>query len=63
MAVRWYRKAAEQGNSMGEYFLGAMYESGLGVTKSEAEATGWYRKAANQGDQFAKEALERLSLH
>jgi len=49
-AVKWYRKAADQGNATGQVNLGLMYEQGRGVARDEAEAVKWYRKAADQGD-------------
>jgi serine/threonine protein kinase len=60
VAVKWYRKAAEQGYSVAQYRLGVCYDYGTGVSKDEAEAVKWYRKAAEQGDQRARNALERL---
>ena len=48
-AVKWYRKAAEQGNADAQYNLGVMYDHGRGVPQDDAEAVGWYRKAAEQG--------------
>jgi len=53
-AVKWYRKAAEQGNVMGQVHLGWMYEMGLGVEKDCAEAIKWYRKAAEQGNPWGQ---------
>ena len=37
-AVKWYRKAAEQGYAEGQYNLGNCFYSGYGVTKDEEEA-------------------------
>ena len=48
-AVRWYRKAAEQGFANAQYLLGVCYTKGEGVTQDYAEAVRWYRKAAEQG--------------
>jgi TPR repeat protein len=48
-AVKWYRKAAEQGLAEAQYNLGVMYDEGEGVPKDDAEAVKWYRKAAEQG--------------
>ena len=48
-AVKWYRKAGEQGYAMAQYNLGAMYGFGLGVEQDHTEAVEWYRKAAEQG--------------
>jgi uncharacterized protein len=48
-AVKWYTKAAEQGQAEAQYSLGLMYSEGLGVTQDYKEAVNWYRKAAEQG--------------
>ena len=48
-AVRWYRKAAEQGVALAQLSLGVKYDYGDGVPKDSAEAVKWYRKAAEQG--------------
>lgn len=48
-AMRWYRKAAEQGNAKAQTNLGIMYYGGQGVPQDYAEAMRWYRKAAEQG--------------
>lgn len=48
-AVKWYRRAAEQGNAAAPSNLGVMYETGQGVTWDYAEAVKWWRKAAEQG--------------
>ena len=48
-AAKWYRKAAEQGNSDAQFKLGVMYDNGKGVPQDYVEAAKWYRKAAEQG--------------
>jgi TPR repeat protein len=48
-AVKWFRKAAEQGYARGENGMGICYANGLSVNKDEVEALKWYRKAAEQG--------------
>ena len=48
-AVRWYRRAAEQGNAQAQYNLGSLYEAGNGVKKDLGKAIEWFRKAAKQG--------------
>ena len=53
-AVKWYRKAAEQGHANAQYALGKCYYEGEGVTKDYAEAVKWYRKAAEQGHVHAQ---------
>ena len=56
-AVRWYRKAAEQGHKQAQDSLGTMYQNGDGVEKNYAEAMSWYRKAAEQGYANAQNNL------
>jgi TPR repeat protein len=53
-AVYWYRLAAEQGNAVAQYNLGAALEAGLGVPQNYIEAIGWYRKAARQNNAAAQ---------
>ena len=56
-AVKWYRKAAEQGYASAKSALGWMYANGRGVAKNEEEAVKWYRKAAEQGHANAQNNL------
>jgi TPR repeat protein len=53
-AVRWYRAAAEQGNTSAQFNLGFMLANGRGVLKDERAAVRWYRAAAEQGDADAQ---------
>jgi len=48
-AMKWYRKAANQGFALAQYNLGDMYVHGHGTSQDYKEAMKWYRKAANQG--------------
>ena len=48
-AVKWYRKAAEQGNGFGQYNLGVCYSSGRGVIKDLVQAHKWFNLASTQG--------------
>ncbi len=59
-AVKWYRKAAEQGHAEAQYKLGFMYENGRGVVQSDKDAAIWYRKAADQGDVYAQLNLAQM---
>ncbi len=59
-AVKWYRKAAEQGNANGQNNLGLMYYHGTGVAKDMVEARKWFEKAAEQGHTKAAEMLKNL---
>lgn len=56
-ALKWYRKAADQGNADAQDSVGSMYEQGKGVPQNYAEALKWYRKAAEQGDSSAQTSL------
>jgi hypothetical protein len=60
LAVSWYRKAAEQGNTKAQYLLARMYFEGRGVAQDDAEAFEWYRKAAEQDNVGAEYALGRM---
>ena len=48
-ALKWTRKAAEQGLALGQSNLGFMYRDGLGLPQDYTEALKWFRKAAEQG--------------
>ena len=48
-AVKWYRRAADQGEARAQIFLGQMYVTGKGVIQDNREAVKWYRQAADQG--------------
>ena len=62
-ALKWYRKAAEQGNAYSQYNVGFMYENGYGVKKNIVTALEWYRKAAAQDHQYAKNKVLELSVN
>ena len=47
-AVKWYLKAAKQGELQAQHELIKRYDTGEGVVKDEAEAAKWLRKAAEQ---------------
>lgn len=49
-AIEWYNKAAMQGDSKGQFFLGAMYAR----KKNYEEALKWYRVAAENGFPYAE---------
>ena len=56
-AVKWYRKAAEQGHARAQRNLAASYDAGRGILADPAEAARWYRAAALQNDSFAQYSL------
>ena len=53
-AVKYFRKAAEQGYAKAQNNLGDCYYWGNGVEKNYAEAVKWFKKAAEQGDAYAQ---------
>lgn len=57
MAMKWYRKAAEQGFADAQYMLGLCYC----VKQDKPEAVKWLQKATKQGHEKAKKALTEVS--
>jgi TPR repeat protein len=53
-AVKWFRKAAEQGHAWAQCNLANCYYNGKGVEQSYEEAMKWFRKAAEQGHADAQ---------
>lgn len=53
-AVKWFKKAANQGYAPAQYMLGKCYDVGNGVRRSGEEAAKWYQKAAEQGHAKAQ---------
>ena len=49
-AIKWWRKAAEQGNAQGQWNVGAYYFD----NRDFAQAVQWFEKAAEQGHTMAK---------
>jgi len=49
-AIKWYKKAAEQGYAYAQYNLGVMYNYGQGVTQDYQAAVKLYKLAAEQGN-------------
>ena len=56
-AVKWYHKAADQGQAEAQWHLGGMCYKGMGVSQDYEEAARWYRKAADQGNADAQTML------
>src|SRR5438552_353577 len=53
-AVKWYRKAAEQGHALAQSRLAFCYGVSDGVPRDYSEAYQWWLLAAAQGDDDAK---------
>ena len=56
-AVKWFSKAAEQGDVNAQGMLGDCYNLGEGVSIDYQKAVKWWRKAAEQGDTDAQYSL------
>ncbi len=56
-AVRWYRKAAEQGHPEAQFFLGHCLFTGKGIDQNRAEAVSWWRRAADGSNTSARTCL------
>jgi len=54
-ALKWYRKAAEQGHVQAQLNLGAMYINGTGVRQDYVQGHMWSNLAAAQGNEMARE--------
>ena len=61
-ASKWFREAADKGNSSGQVKLGELYFNGFGVERNYDEAVRWYRKAADQNDPLWR-AEARVHVH
>ena len=60
-AVRWYRKAAEQGLADAQLWLGFMYADGRGVPEDSVQAYAWFNIAAAQGDDSAEHGKKLIA--
>jgi uncharacterized protein len=56
-ALREWKSFAEQGDELAQFFMGAMYDEGLGVPQNYKTAVKWYRLAAEQGHADAQNNL------
>jgi len=62
VAAKWYRKAADQDNPLGQLRLASFYSQGKGVAKNLKEAEKWYlRSASYNGDyDYAKKMIKEM---
>ena len=47
-AIKWFRRAANQGDTASQGALGSCYFDGLGVPKNRVEAYKWFNLAATK---------------
>jgi hypothetical protein len=60
-AVKWFKKAAEQGYAPAQFELGIRYEYGEGVLQDFVLAHMWYNISASKGYSKARSALSELT--
>ena len=53
-AIKWCKRAAEQGHASAQSVLGGYYYNGKGVEKDIVEAIKWFRKGAEHGNAEAQ---------
>lgn len=59
-AIKWFKQAAEKGDSNSSLIVASAYRSGRAGEENEAEAAAWIRRALRQG--VAKSSLKPLEL-
>ncbi len=60
-AVKWWSKAADQGNSRAQFLLGWMYASGTGVLKDYVTAYAWWSLGEFNGDEGGNERRDKIA--
>ncbi len=60
-ALRWLRKAANQGQANAQVKLGLMYQEGNGVTQDYVQAHMWYNLAAARGQKLGRKVRDLLA--
>lgn len=59
--MKWYRKAADQGQAGAQSNLGVCYANGRGVSQDDVLANMWFNLAGASGFENAKTARAELS--
>ncbi|KAI9197205.1 uncharacterized protein BJ171DRAFT_521550 [Polychytrium aggregatum] len=57
MSLHWFTKAAELGNSYGQWMVGECCLHGHGAERDPVKALDWLHKSADQHNQYAQHAL------
>jgi TPR repeat protein len=60
LAVKYYGQAVQVGNRSAAFYLGQMYEQGLGVKQDYSQAFTYYQQSASRGLPEAQVALGQL---
>ncbi|NQT27962.1 sel1 repeat family protein [candidate division KSB1 bacterium] len=61
-AAVWFGRAADQGHVDAQFWLGLLYDAGLGLTENNRAARCWYKIAADQGHKDALVMLGSIYL-
>ncbi len=61
-AVKWYRRAAAQGDAAAQNFLGLTYNLGRGVAQVFVRAHMWANLAAAQGNETAGKNRDSVAM-
>lgn len=59
-SLTWFIKAAKEGSLLADYYIGYLYEHGLGQKKSIDKALFWYKKSADKGNAIAQNHLGNI---
>ncbi|MBR2974865.1 MAG: sel1 repeat family protein [Clostridia bacterium] len=62
-AMKWYRRAAKQGNAEAQFCVGYCYKYGKGVRQDYFKAAKWFKLSANQGNPKAQYHLAYAHEH
>ena len=62
-ALRWFRRAAEQGHAGAQNNIGGAYREGHGVAQDYEEALRWFRRAVEQGHADAQSNIGRMYMN
>ena len=60
-AFHYFGQAAYQGHDMAQYYMGILYQNGLGITKNTDIALKWFKKSAKNGYKKAYNKLDELN--
>lgn len=60
-AAKWYKNAAQKGNSTAQFNLAICYLKGEGTHKNISSAQHWLQKASKEGHKGAQDLLQKLN--
>ncbi|MGL5234766.1 MAG: tetratricopeptide repeat protein [Empedobacter falsenii] len=63
LAMDQFKIASEKGNSNGDYYIGHLYDNGLGVEKNTKQSIKWYQQAAAKNNTGAMNDLGIVFLN